>query len=229
MFNKISSIFSVLFMKIQADPIWFQMGSKAVPTSSNWHGVVFCWYPRILYFYLIVYPFQMELHGVTQVYSWSHEMYPRICLAILDPEPFIGVSKCIQGYMDTWSCKVYPRICLAILDPEPFLGVAKCIQGSVWQFWIQNHSLELQSVSKDLFGSFGSRTIPWSCKLYPRICLAILDPEPFLGVANVSMDPLSNFESRTDPWSCKVYPRICLGILDPEPFLGVAKCIQGSV
>ena len=40
MFNKISSIFSVLFVKIQADPKWFQMGSKAVPTSSNWHGVI---------------------------------------------------------------------------------------------------------------------------------------------------------------------------------------------
>ena len=40
MFNKISSIFSVLFVKIQVDPKWFQMGSKAVPTSSNWHGVI---------------------------------------------------------------------------------------------------------------------------------------------------------------------------------------------
>ena len=40
MFNKISSIFSVLFVKIQADPKWFQMGSEAVPTSSNWHGVI---------------------------------------------------------------------------------------------------------------------------------------------------------------------------------------------
>ena len=63
MFNKISSIFSVLFMKI----------------------------------HIRVYPFQMEFHGVMQVYPWSHEMYPQICLAIFDPKPFLGVAKCIQG------------------------------------------------------------------------------------------------------------------------------------
>ena len=35
MFNKISSIFSVLFVKIQVDPKWFQMGSKAVLTGKD--------------------------------------------------------------------------------------------------------------------------------------------------------------------------------------------------
>ena len=45
--------------------------------------------------YLIMYPLQMEFHGVTEVYPWSNEMYPRIRLAILDPEPFLGVAKCI--------------------------------------------------------------------------------------------------------------------------------------
>ena len=44
---------------------------------------------------LIMYPFQMEFHGVKKVYPWSHEMYPRIHLAILDPEPFLGVANCI--------------------------------------------------------------------------------------------------------------------------------------
>ena len=85
-------------MKIQVDPKWFQMGSKAVPTSSNWHGVIsillVSQYPVLL---LIVYPFEMEFHGIMQVFPWSHEMYPRICFAILDPEPFLGVAKCIQG------------------------------------------------------------------------------------------------------------------------------------
>ena len=40
MFNKITSIFQVLFMQIQAYQKWFQMGSKAVATSSNWHGLI---------------------------------------------------------------------------------------------------------------------------------------------------------------------------------------------
>ena len=41
--------------------------------------------------------------------------------------------------MVPWSHKVYPRICLAIL--------------------MQNHSQELQSVSKDLFSNFGPMVI----------------------------------------------------------------------
>ena len=118
------------------------------------HSLDFPWtnkimYPRILYFCLIMYPFQMEFHGVAEVYPWSHEMYLRIHLAIL--------------------------------DPEPFLGAVKCIQGSVWQFWIQNHSLESQSVCynpiSNLANYFPWKSILflWKSILFPWILLVSME------------------------------------------------------
>ena len=131
MFSKISSIFSVLFVKTQVDPKWFQMGSKAVPTSSNWQG--------------------------SRTIPWISHGQTKLCIQ----GSCTFVSLCIHfrwNSMESHKC---------------IHGVMKCILGSVWQFWIQNHSLESQSVSKDLFSNFGSRTIPRSHKVYVRIHLAI--------------------------------------------------------
>ena len=120
-------------------------------------------YPRIqgfLYFYLTMYPFQMEFHGVTKCIQGSRTI------------PWIshGQTKlCIQR------CCTFVSLCIhfrwnSMELCKCILRVMKCIQGSVWLFWIQNHPLELQSVSLDLFSNFGPRTIPWSHKVYPRIC-----------------------------------------------------------
>ena len=78
---------------------------------------------------------------------WSHKVYARIHLAILDPEPFLGFL---------WSCNMYPRTHLTILDLKPFHGLLKCahgllrcIHGHVLQFWIQKQVKDKNTGSVD--------------------------------------------------------------------------------